>query len=388
MTGAGRIGGELVERANGVDLAGLVGGVVKLRRHGRRYWGLCPFHAEKTPSFSVMPDKGFYYCFGCGAGGDAIAFVRAIEGLSFSEAVERLTGERGGEKAIRRRPPPSPEEREAREARELANRTERAMAIWRGSQPADGTLVEAYLRARGIELSLVDWPIPSLRYHPEAEYWHAPKAARRARLLAKTPAMVAGIQDARGRVVGAHVTHLQPDGNGKALIDNPDFDADNPESGPRYLPAKKMHGTAFGGAVRLAPPSRSGLWMVAEGIETALSVLMCERADGRESCVWAALSLGNLAGGGLGQGARHPNPKRPGQRLPSAKPDMHRPGVQPPDWAREARVLADGDGKDPPSQRCLEARAQERFRRLVGRASTARPPAGMDFNDLVRGEKG
>lgn len=57
--------------------------------------GLCPFHDEKTPSFNVRPAQGFYYCFGCGAGGDAIKFLREIEGLSFAEAVERLAGRYG-----------------------------------------------------------------------------------------------------------------------------------------------------------------------------------------------------------------------------------------------------------------------------------------------------
>jgi len=61
-----------------------------LRRSGARFTGLCPFHDERTPSFSVDPVAGLYYCFGCGAGGDAIKFVEEKEGLSFSEAVEAL----------------------------------------------------------------------------------------------------------------------------------------------------------------------------------------------------------------------------------------------------------------------------------------------------------
>ncbi|NLC98072.1 MAG: DNA primase, partial [Actinomycetales bacterium] len=57
--------------------------------------GLCPFHDEKTPSFTVRPTQGFYHCFGCGAGGDAIKFLREIEGLSFAESVERLAAKYG-----------------------------------------------------------------------------------------------------------------------------------------------------------------------------------------------------------------------------------------------------------------------------------------------------
>ncbi|MFL2845793.1 MAG: DNA primase [Candidatus Puniceispirillaceae bacterium] len=73
-----------------VLLSDVVGRRVKLVRKGRRHSGLCPFHAEKTPSFSVVDDDGFYHCFGCGVHGDAISFLRETEGLEFIEAVERL----------------------------------------------------------------------------------------------------------------------------------------------------------------------------------------------------------------------------------------------------------------------------------------------------------
>ena len=73
-----------------VPLAGVVGRRVKLIKRGREHSGLCPFHNEKSPSFTVSEDKGFYHCFGCGAHGDVIGFVMRSEGLSFPEAVERL----------------------------------------------------------------------------------------------------------------------------------------------------------------------------------------------------------------------------------------------------------------------------------------------------------
>src|SRR6478609_5672303 len=72
------------------DIVGLIGEHVALKRSGARFTGLCPFHGEKTPSFSVNPQLGFYYCFGCQESGDAITFVRKIDGLDFAEAVERL----------------------------------------------------------------------------------------------------------------------------------------------------------------------------------------------------------------------------------------------------------------------------------------------------------
>lgn len=73
-----------------VNLADVISRVVTLRKAGARLKGLCPFHNEKTPSFNVDPEKGFYKCFGCGKAGDAITFVRETEQLSFTEAVEAL----------------------------------------------------------------------------------------------------------------------------------------------------------------------------------------------------------------------------------------------------------------------------------------------------------
>ncbi|MFN2608599.1 MAG: DNA primase [Acidimicrobiales bacterium] len=77
------------------DLVSVAGEHLALRRVGQRWVGLCPFHAEKTPSFSVNGAEGLYYCFGCGAKGDAITFVREVEHLEFAEAVERLAARAG-----------------------------------------------------------------------------------------------------------------------------------------------------------------------------------------------------------------------------------------------------------------------------------------------------
>ena len=72
------------------DIVAVVGGRTRLRRQGGRHVGLCPFHEERTPSFSVNAERGFYHCFGCGAGGDVITFVREIENLDFTGAIEWL----------------------------------------------------------------------------------------------------------------------------------------------------------------------------------------------------------------------------------------------------------------------------------------------------------
>ena len=84
---------EAVKQA--ADIVPLVEARTRLRKVGGRYTGLCPFHQEKTPSFSVSPERGTYHCFGCGVGGDTLDFVMRIEHLSFAEAVERLAQRAG-----------------------------------------------------------------------------------------------------------------------------------------------------------------------------------------------------------------------------------------------------------------------------------------------------
>ncbi len=77
------------------DIVEVVDSRVKLKRSGRNYSACCPFHKEKTPSFSVQPEKQFYYCFGCGAGGNAISFLMELEHLNFPEAIEELSRRAG-----------------------------------------------------------------------------------------------------------------------------------------------------------------------------------------------------------------------------------------------------------------------------------------------------
>ena len=77
------------------DLVQIVSQYVPLQQKSRRYWGCCPFHSEKTPSFSVDPDKQFYYCFGCHEGGNVIHFIMNIEKMTFPEAVQFLAEKAG-----------------------------------------------------------------------------------------------------------------------------------------------------------------------------------------------------------------------------------------------------------------------------------------------------
>ena len=99
------------------DIADVVSSYVTLTRKGGNLFGLCPFHNEKTPSFSVAPDKQIYHCFGCKKGGGVINFIMEIEGLSFPEAVEFLA---------KRANIPLPAEDEARSFR----RVRRCRRIW------------------------------------------------------------------------------------------------------------------------------------------------------------------------------------------------------------------------------------------------------------------
>ena len=92
------ISNESLERVKGAaDIVEVVSAHTDLRRQGARYVGLCPFHEERTPSFSVEPTEKLYHCFGCGVGGDVIKFVEEKDGLSFTEAVEMLADRYGVE---------------------------------------------------------------------------------------------------------------------------------------------------------------------------------------------------------------------------------------------------------------------------------------------------
>lgn len=93
---SGRIPEEKIEAIRrSTDIVDVVSDYVQLKKQGRSFFGLCPFHGESTPSFSVAPDKQIYHCFGCGTGGNAFSFLMEIEGYNFIEAVQIL-GQRAG----------------------------------------------------------------------------------------------------------------------------------------------------------------------------------------------------------------------------------------------------------------------------------------------------
>ena len=91
-----RIAQEIVERVREAsDILDVVSRYVDLKKRGQNYFGLCPFHNEKTPSFSVAPVKEIFHCFGCGIGGSAINFIMEYEKIGFVEAIQRI-GEQYG----------------------------------------------------------------------------------------------------------------------------------------------------------------------------------------------------------------------------------------------------------------------------------------------------
>jgi DNA primase len=135
-----------------VPLSDVVGRRVKLIRKGRRHSGLCPFHAEKTPSFSVVDDDGFYHCFGCGVHGDAISFLREMDGLEFMEAVERLAEMAG--LAVPRTVPQDPAASRQRKAA-LDILEETTLFFEAALRRDDGRDATRYLKQRGLDSAIV-----------------------------------------------------------------------------------------------------------------------------------------------------------------------------------------------------------------------------------------
>lgn len=367
------------------DLSALIGRDVKLVRNGREYIGRCPFHAERTPSFTVVPAKGFFHCFGCGAHGDALAYLQESRGLGFMEAVETLADLAGldvpgrqGPPRPHRRPEPAPmvaNLTDAARAEEDEVARSKAFAVWREGKAAVGSPVEVYLGSRGIRPETVA-RLQGLRFHPAVPYWWTPprekgQPSAKPQKLGEWPCMLAAILGPDGRFKALHQTWLADGGAGKRLIVAPNGEK---------LKVKKVKGPAGGGAIRLVPlPADCTEMGGAEGIETAASVI---QALGPEAApVWALYSLGNLAGGGLGQGRPHPQAR--GRFLPSIAPDPERPGFLPPPGITRFTWWADGDGKDPLAADCIIRRGAVRFGQAGVALAVTKPPPGLDWNDVL-----
>ncbi len=133
-----------------VDVVEVVGERVKLKKAGRNYSGLCPFHQEKTPSFTVSADKQFYHCFGCGAHGNALRFLMEYDKLRFPEAVEQLAGRLGLEVPREGADDPRAQARE-RKRKEGVNLLELSASFFRERlKMPEGQGAREYLERRGL----------------------------------------------------------------------------------------------------------------------------------------------------------------------------------------------------------------------------------------------
>jgi DNA primase len=132
---------DLIARA---DIVEVVGRRTPLKKAGREFKGCCPFHDEKTPSFTVSPDKGFYHCFGCGAHGTAIGFLMEFDHMSFVEAIESLASSMGVEV------PRSESDQPARRYDELFSLMDTVARHWQSCLKDSPVAVE-YLKNRGID---------------------------------------------------------------------------------------------------------------------------------------------------------------------------------------------------------------------------------------------
>lgn len=240
----------------------VVGRVVELKKAGREFTGLCPFHNERTPSFTVNDGKGFYHCFGCGAHGGAIDFVRQRQGLDFKAAVELLESENGLRSLQAARPaPPPPRVRQ----REDANKEEAVRRIWRDTVALEaGGIVDRYLRGRCLvppaEYGFGDpavnagWP-PSIRFG--ASVWHGLEKRR-------LPAMVTAQRRSDGALGSVHRTYLKVTGR------------DVTKAGTAR--DKAMFGDPAGTCMLLGPVVDRMIG--GEGIETSLAAMQLYKRSG------------------------------------------------------------------------------------------------------------
>lgn len=354
-----------------VNLVALVERTTELRQSGERFIGLCPFHDERTPSFHVVPDRGFFHCFGCGIHGDAFEFIMQSESVGFREAVNRLAQnvniDTTVDTALQRSTRSTVHAIAETNGRtsSLAQRRTKAFRLWRDRLPLKGSIAETYLvEARGLDTCWVR-QCPVLGFSPRLAYWATEE--NQPELIWEGPVLLAAMQDRSGSFAATHITYLQPDGSGKlVLCERPGI--------PR--PAKKVRGRPSTAAIRLTPAAER--MVIGEGIETTASVF------GVIPHGWAAYSLDNLSGAGLANGPRISQGKR--RSVPSEFPDMNRPGMLPPPECRHVTYLGDGDTKDQLMLRQKLKRAVRRAQHLGVRADYVITPRGTDFNDLLRKE--
>jgi DNA primase len=296
-----------IERVkDAVDMVELVGARSDLRRAGAGRWmGLCPFHDERTPSFSVNADNKLYHCFGCQESGDAIDFVVATEGLDFREAVEMLA-ERYNVEVKQEREDPQAEERRRRRER-LLSLVERATAyyervLW---EAAEAAKAREYLAGRG----LGDEVLRQFRvgYSPSA--WDRVMMASQREGFSQEELAAAGLGQ-RGRNGGfydrfrARIMFPLADPRGKVLGFGARAMRD--DQGPKYVNTAENElyhkgRQLFGIDHARGPAARAGRVVVVEGYT---DVLALHQAGVTESVAIMGTALTQEQMAGLGQAAR------------------------------------------------------------------------------------
>lgn len=138
------------------DITSVISEYVPLKKKGRNYWGCCPFHHEKTASFSVTPDKGFFYCFGCQAGGNVFNFLMRVENISFYDAVKLLAGKL--HIALPEKEKSEKDRLREKEMAKLYSVNELARDFFHSclTKTAYGKPALEYLAARGIDLAVIE----------------------------------------------------------------------------------------------------------------------------------------------------------------------------------------------------------------------------------------
>src|SRR3954462_3722553 len=288
-----------------VDMVELVGARSDLRRVGSRWTGLCPFHDERTPSFSVSAENKLYHCFGCQESGDAIDFVCKTEGLEFREAVEAL-GERYNVELKRDQEDPQAEERRRRRQR-LLELVERATAyyekvLW---QSPEAARAREYLAGRG----LGDEVLRKFRvgYAPSA--WDSVMLAAQKLGFSQEELAAAGLGQ-RGRNGGfydrfrARIMFPLADPRGKVLGFGARATRD--EQGPKYVNTAENElyhkgRQLFGIDHARASAARLGRVVAVEGYT---DVLALHQAGVTESVAIMGTALTQEQMAGLGQAAR------------------------------------------------------------------------------------
>jgi DNA primase len=237
----------LAELRSAADIVQVVGDHTRLKKAGRSWKGLCPFHNERTPSFTVDRDKGLYHCFGCGAGGDVIHFVRQMDRLDFPEAVEALASRFGV--SIPRRVSRGPRDDRREKLLEALAAAQRFYSE-QLARPGDGNKAAAYLKGRGVSPDLARKL--SLGYAPDA--WDSlgrvllpafsegllveagllqPRQEGKGSYDRFRDRLLFPVRDDRGRPVGFGGRTLSPDGEPKYL--------NSPES-PVFLKKRLLYG--------------------------------------------------------------------------------------------------------------------------------------------------